>query len=302
MKFLAQKTEGGTVKGKITLYCRLLGVSREGFRKYLKNKDKPWKYEHLVELMKGIIDADDCNDTYGSVRMHQALVILYGKDLEIPSERTIYRIMKKADLIHKPKRKPNGITKADRDARKSDDLLKRDFTADAPLQKSITDITEIPAKDGKLYVSAIFDCYDLMCLGLAMDTNMKAPLCVRTLKAAVHLHPELRGGICHSDRGSQYTSKEYRKAIEECGIVQSMNSDGGRCHDNARCESMWARFKTELLYDRYDTKSMTVEELKIVIWRYFMSYWNNRRICSANGGLPPAAKRRQYYDSLPLAA
>ncbi|WP_026834679.1 integrase core domain-containing protein, partial [Eubacterium xylanophilum] len=101
---------------------------------------------------------------------------------------------------------------------------------------------------------------------------------------------------------SQYTSKEYRDAIKKCGVVQSMNSDGGRCHDNARCESMWARFKTELLYDRYDTKSMTVKELKTVIWRYFMSYWNNRRICSANGGLPPAAKRRKYYDSQPVAA
>ncbi|WP_026835489.1 IS3 family transposase [Eubacterium xylanophilum] len=302
MKFLAKKTKDGKVKGKISFYCRLLGVSREGFRKYLKNKDKPWKYEYLVKLIKGIIDSDDCNDTYGSIRMHQALVILYSKEMKIPSERTIYRIMKRAGLIHKPKRKPNGITKADKKARKSDDLLKRNFTADAPLKKSVTDITEIPAKDGKLYVSAIFDCYDLMCLGLAMDTNMKAPLCVNTLKAAVRMHPDFRGAICHSDRGSQYTSKEYRDAIKKCGVVQSMNSDGGRCHDNARCESMWARFKTELLYDRYDTKSMTVKELKTVIWRYFMSYWNNRRICSANGGLPPAAKRRKYYDSQPVAA
>ena len=57
-----------------------------------------------------------------------------------------------------------------------------------------------------------------------------------------------------------------------------MNSAGGRCHDNARCESMWARMKTELLYDRYDTRQMTVEELKVLIWRYFLSYWNNRRI------------------------
>ena len=60
--------------------------------------------------------------------------------------------------------------------------------------------------------------------------------------------------------------------------------------------------KTELLYDRYDTQFMTVEELKSLIWRYFMSYWNNRRICSANGGLPPAVKRRIFYDSIALAA
>ena len=65
---------------------------------------------------------------------------------------------------------------------------------------------------------------------------------------------------------------------------------------------MWARMKTELLYSRYDTKQMTVEELKILIWRYFHSYWNNRRICSANGGLPPMIKRRKYYEDLELAA
>ncbi len=71
-----------------------------------------------------------------------------------------------------------------------------------------------------------------------------------------------------SECGSQYTSQLYRK--------QSMNSAGGRCHDNARCESMWARMKSELLYGRYDTQKMTTEELKVLIWRYFMSYWNNR--------------------------
>ena len=73
--------------------------------------------------------------------------------------------------------KPNGITKADREAMKSDDLLKRDFRSDTPLEKCITDITEIPASNGKLYVSAIFDCFDLSVLGLAMETNMKADLC-----------------------------------------------------------------------------------------------------------------------------
>ena len=76
--------------------------------------------------------------------------------------------MERINLIHKPKRKSNGITKDDREAHKSDDLLKRDFTAAAPLKKCVTDITEIKAKDGKLYASAIFDCYDLMPTGLAM--------------------------------------------------------------------------------------------------------------------------------------
>ena len=84
--------------------------------------------------------------------------------------------------------------------------------------------------------------------------------------------------------------------------VYQMNSAGGRCHDNARCESMWARFKAELLYGRYDTSSMTVAQLKTIIWRYFISYWNHRRICSANGGLTPMVKRQQYYASLQESA
>ena len=207
------------------------------------------------------------------------------------------------DNITQPpsKLKPDGITKADREAHKSDDLLKRDFTSAEPLKKCITDITEIKAKDGKLYVSAIFDCFDTAVLGLAMGTNMKAALCRPTLENAVRSYPALRKAVIHSDRGAQYTSGTYRKAVHKYGILQSMNSAGGRCHDNARCESMWARMKEELFYGRYHTEEMNIEELKTLIWRYFISYWNNRRICSANEGLPPMVKRQRYYKSLDAA-
>ena len=302
MMFLALKTEDGRIKGKIASYCRILGVSRQGFYQYLANKKRPWKYQSLADAMKEICNEDECNDTYGRIRMYQALLLRKPEGLHIPSERTVYRVMEQIGLSHRPKRKPNGITKADREAMKSDDLLRRDFRSDAPLEKCITDITEIKASDGKLYVSAIFDCFDLGVLGLAMETNMKAELCVHTLENALVAYPALKGCILHSDRGAQYTSEIYRQAIRKYGIRQSMNSAGGRCHDNARCESVWARMKTELLYDRYDTEEMTIEELKVLIWRYFISYWNNRRICSANGGLPPMLKRRQYYEALEQTA
>ena len=75
-----------------------------------------------------------------------------------------------------------------------------------------------------------------------------------------------------------------------------MNSAGGRCQDNAKCESMWARFKTEKIY-RMDTTKYTKDELQTIVFRYFMSYWNHRRICSAIGGVPPMFKRNQYYES-----
>ena len=297
MKLIALKTEDGKIKGEIAFYCRVLGVSRQGFYQYLANKDRPWKYQALAEAMMKILEEDDCNDTYGRVRMHQALLLKRPENVTIPSERTVYRVMEEIGISHHPKRKPNGLTKADRQARKSDDLLKRDFCADKPLTKCVTDITEIKARDGKLYVSAIFDCFDSCVIGLAMDTNMKATLCVQTLENAAKTYPGIHGAIIHSDRGSQYTCQLYRDAIHRYAIRQSMNSSSGRCHDNARCESMWARMKSELLYGRYDTVKLSIEELKSLIWRYFFSYWNNRRICSANGGLPPMVKRRLYYDS-----
>lgn len=104
-----------------------------------------------------------------------------------------------------------------------------------------------------------------------MDTNMKASLCKQTLDNAVRSYPALMGMVIHSVRGTQYTSETYRKTISKYGISQSMNSAGGRCHDNARCESMRARMKEELLYDRYDTGNMTIEELKTLIWGYFIT-------------------------------
>ena len=301
MMFIALKTEDGVIKGKLSFCCRMLNVTRQGFYKYPADKDRPWKYEALADAMRAIVAEDVCNDTYGRIRMYQALVLKQPEGIRIPGEQTVYRVMEEIGLSHRPKRRPNGITKADRQARKSDDLPKRDFTSAEPFKKCVTDITEIKAKDGKLYVSAIFDCFDAAVPGLAMDTNMKAALCRQTLENAVRAYPALREAVIHSDRGTQYTSGTCRKVVQKYGIFQSMNSAGGRCHDNARCESMWARMKEELLYGRCHTEEMDIEELKTLIWRYFISYWNNRRICSTNEGLPPMVKRQRYYESLDAA-
>lgn len=230
MKFIAKKTEDGVVKGKIAFYCKALDVSRQAFYEHLKNRNKPWKYAALAEEILDIIAEDECNDTYGRVRIFEALRFKFPEQ-KLPSERTIYRIMERIGANHPRRRRPNGITKSDREARKSDDLLKRSFSAEKPLEKCVTDITEIPAKDGKLYVSAIFDCFDASVLGIAMADNMRAELCALTVENACKSHSEMRGAILHSDRGSQYTSEKFRAALANFGIVQSMNSAGGRCHE-----------------------------------------------------------------------
>lgn len=281
-------------------------VTRQAFYDHLSHKNAPWKYQALADEMMKIHEEDQYNDCYGRERMYLALQQRKdaGKtDIDIPCEATVRKVMVQIGLIHKPRRKPNGITKADRLARKSDDLLRRDFYADRPLKKAVTDISEVKAKDGRLYVSVIFDCFDLMPLGIAIEDNMRASLCCHTLENANKSYPDIKGCIIHSDRGSQYTSEEYQAAVKKYGIIQSMNSAGGRCHDNARCESMWARMKEELFYSRGDkSEKYTMRELKTMIWRYYMSYLVNRRICTANGGLPPATRRKLYYDHIFLVA
>jgi transposase InsO family protein len=238
-----------------------------------------------------ILAEDEENTNYGFYRMYQALRLKGYKG----SPSTVKTVMKQNGLgPGANKRKPNSLTKTDKLSQKEDDLLERNFYCEMPNCILITDLTEIPCNDGKLYVSTVFDCFDSMPLGLAMADNMRADLpCMSLRQAATRF--DLRGAVIHDDRGGQYTSHEFRKLVESLGMHQSMNSAGGRCYDNARCESAWARFKVEKIY-KIDTKKQTIEEMKGVIFRYFMSYWTNRRISSAIGGMPPALKRERYYE------
>ena len=162
MKFIALKTKDGKLKGDTAFFCRVLHVSRQGFYQYPANKDRPWKYQPLADAMKKVLAEDECNDTYGRIRMYQALTLTLKQpeNVDIPSERTVYRVMEEIGISHHPRRKPNGITKAVWEARKSEDLLKRDFKSEEPPARCVTDITEIKAGDGKLYVSAVFDCFE----------------------------------------------------------------------------------------------------------------------------------------------
>ena len=140
--YIAIRTDDGRNTGKISFYCNTLQVSRQAFYDYLGRKDKPWKYQPLADAMRKIHDEDEENADYGRGRMYQALK--YRKEvgkldgIKIPCEATVRSVMERINLIHKPKRKPNGITKADHEARKSDDLLKRDFTISCKRSTEVT--------------------------------------------------------------------------------------------------------------------------------------------------------------------
>lgn len=205
------------------------------------------------------------------------------------SIRTVYRTMSEAGLIHRCHR-PHGITKADTATQDRDNLIKRDFTASAPLKKLLTDITEVQCADGKLYVSQVLDCYNGEIVALEMQDNMKKELCIDTVSQLQQKYGRLEGTILHSDRGCQYTSYAFRRTLVSSLLIQSL-SGTAHCYDNARMESFFAALKKEKLY-QLPTYRMKREEVKTVIFRYIFGYYNTKRINSFNqGGLPPVALR-----------
>jgi transposase InsO family protein len=214
---------------------------------------------------------------------------------EVPtSYSTVYRIIKKHGLLQKVKRHPNGITREDAEAQKSENLIQRDFSSSAPNQKWLSDITEIPCSDGKLYLSAMLDCFNGEIVGLAMDDNMRKELCIQAFENACTAR-HARGMVFHSDRGSQFTSHAFRESLANRDAIQSM-SGTGRCYDNARMESFFATLKKEKLYP-LKTERHPMSFIKSIIFRYIMVYYNRQRIYTSNpGGWPPAIYRERVLS------
>ena len=247
--------------------------------------------------IKAILEEDEFNDSYGKER----LTIALKQRGFIISQSTLYRVLKAHELVKKKKRKPNGLTKADKLAKRENDLLNGDFTASTPTEKLIGDITQLPTIDGKLYIAGIYDAFNNECIGLAMADHMRDELTQNALKMAAKQH-NLTNAIFHSDFGSQYTSDNYKNLCRQLKITQSHSLAKLSCYGNAKVESVFGRFKTEAIYNRYDTKNMSMEAVKRLVFRYFMGYWNNRRISSTNNGMPPKLKRQLYYESIKLVA
>lgn len=156
--------------------CKVLKISESGYYRWLKNKDKPSKRHLLLVTINEILSEHPDNANYGYDRIHKALEI---RGIKV-SRNTVYRAMKDGNLIHKA-RKPHGITKASTEIQDKENLIKRDFTADKPVKKLLTDITEVQCLDGKLYISPIMDCYNGEILTVEMRDNMKKELCIDTV-------------------------------------------------------------------------------------------------------------------------
>jgi len=274
------------VRWSVKQLCFVLHISESGYYRSLYRTARQKQRELLLVKIKAILKQFPENENYGARRIHLALR-QQGEDI---SYSTVYRTMKENGLLHKAKRYPNGITKEDAAARKAENLLARDFTADTPNKKWLSDITEVACRNGKLYVAPILDCFDGQIVGLAIDDNMRAELCIRAFENACK-HCGAQGMILHSDRGSQFTSAAFRESLARHDAVQSM-SGTGKCYDNARMESFFATLKKEKLY-RINTKKLPREQVKSIVFRYVMVYYNRQRIYTANpGGWPPVIFRQ----------
>lgn len=271
--------------------CRALKISESGYYRWLKNRSKPSPRKLLSEKMQAILDEHPENKHYGVNRMQLALE----QRGILVSRRTVYRTMSEYGFLHQ-KHTPHGITKATTEVQEQENLLKRDFSADKPLKKFLSDITEVQCHDGKLYISPVLDCFDGSIVALQMDDNMKKELCVSTVDQLWQQYKKkLKGAVFHTDRGCQYTSEAFRKKLAKAGMIQSL-SGVGHCFDNARMESFFATLKKELIYP-IAAYRLTREEVKTLVFRYVFVYYNRIRVYTSNPmGFPPV-RYREWAES-----
>ena len=261
-----------------------MGVRRAGYYDWLKRPSREERDEPLVSALKKVRAE---HKKYGVQSMLNEL----NEEIR-PSYGKGYRICKENGLLTK-RRTPKCLTKADPEAQKAEDLVKRDFTAEKPGVKVFTDITEVKCRDGKLYICGILDAFDSALTGFSMANHMRAELCTAALMDSVRRYGHENECILHSDRGSQFTSHLYRAVLTAQGFKQSMGRTG-ICYDNAKMESFWGTLKSEHIYD-LPLATMTRDEVRHSVFEWIEGYYNRRRRHTTNeNNLAPLVKRSLY--------
>ena len=212
--------------------CRVLGASRSGYYDWLGRPASTRAQENEL-LLKHIEKIhDDSRRTYGSPRVHAELRLEHGLSVNL---KRVARLMREAGIQGLYRRRRQGCTVRDPDADPFPDLVNRDFTADAPNRLWITDITEHPTTEGKVYCAAVMDVYSRLIVGWSIDDNMRKELVIDALGMAIirrqpEKQPDVGRTVTHSDHGSQYTSWAFGQRIRAAGLLGSMGSVGD-CYD-----------------------------------------------------------------------
>lgn len=261
--------------------CRVLGVRRQGFYEWCSGVQSPRAQENEL-LLKHIekIHAES-RHTYGWPRVHAELTL--GLGIAVNHKR-VARLMREAGIQGLYRRRNRGCTVRDPHADPYQDLVDRDFVVDGPDELWMTDITEHPTDEGKVYCAAVLDAYSRRVVGWSIDDHMRTALVVDALGMAItRRQPQPHSAILHSDHGAQFTSWAFGKRLTDAGLVASMGSIGD-CYDNSMVESFWGTMQLELLDSR---RWRTRHQLATAIFEWIESWYNPRRRHSSLGMLSP---------------
>jgi putative transposase len=269
--------------------CVLLEVSRSGFYEW---RDRPAsatasRREDLKELI--VVSFEDSDGTYGYRRVHADLFdwgVACGPELV----RALMRELGLRPCQPRPWR--HNLTEQDGAAGPIPDLVDRDFTAPAPGQKMVGDITYIRTWEGWLYLATVIDCHTKAVVGWAMDDHYKTPLIDAALRMAARNHVLAPDAIFHTDRGSNYTSVAFATTVKSLGLRHSVGRTG-ICYDNAMAESFFAALKNERVHR---TEYPTRKHARRDIARYIELRYNSRRRHSGLGYRTPKQVHDEYLN------
>ena len=270
--------------------CMWARVSRSGYYEW---RDRPVsassaRRSELAALIEHLFADSDA--TYGYRRIHASLARM-GRHCD---PQTVQTIMAERGLVAVcPKRKGIRTTIAS-DAGTLPDLLRRDFTATEPGCKLVGDITYISTWAGWVFLATVLDCYSKKVVGYAMASHMRTELVTDAL-AMAHRNGHIRAGVTifHSDRGTQYTSAEFKEFTDEHGITRSVGRTG-ICYDNAWAESFNATLKVERVHRTvYPTREHAYRDIA----RYIELRYNQKRLHSALGYCTPNEVEQAWYDT-----
>lgn len=249
--------------------CRVLNVRRSGYYawKRPRTNDRQAEAKRLDEAIRRVFNAH--KGRYGSPRVWEALKAA-GWRLGRPR---VARRMQALGLKARAARKFKATTQSKHSLPVAPNRLEQDFTASAPNQKWVADITYLWTGEGWLYLAVVLDLYSRFVVGWAMGERVTRDLVMNALTMAVWRRQPQAGLIVHSDRGSQYASNDYQKLLAQHGFLCSMSRKGD-CYDNAVMESFFHTLKVEQTEgQRYATR----EEAKADVFEYIEAYYNRQR-------------------------
>ena len=256
--------------------CRFFEVSRSGYYDFVKRLNKPEKDAVLARKIEECQNKAD--KTYGYRRVWRWL-----KDRNtVRNPKTVLRVMKKYGLLSEIRRRRKWVDLGQQ-AHKYQNLLKRQFRANKPNTKWVTDISYIHTKEGVLYLSMIRDLYDNSIVAYKTATRQTVNLVLDTIRLAMKKEKERVAAELqlHSDQGFQYTSTAYFKLTQSYGIIPSMSSKGNP-YDNAMAENFFSILKTECIYRH---KPRTFQEANDLIDKY-IHFYHHERIQNKTGVSP----------------